>query len=183
MVMPQPRRRRRPRRPRPRICLRKGCGHQLPATTLEPTLLPGPRMPPPTAAAGRPPGGRPDDARTRRPKPSTPKPNVRAVSALASLPQTPTKPEVTPARGHAAKIFLPFPLCDRPGCYEPPLKSVRNPAHYCGPACRQAVHRVRDRERKWRSRSRFRTRRARAREYAAARARRSGQPDNPARTT
>lgn len=63
------------------------------------------------------------------------------------------------------------------------MTSVRNPAHYCGPACRQAVRRVRDRERKWRSRRRFRTQRLRQQEYAAARARRFGQPDNPARTT
>jgi hypothetical protein len=101
----------------------------------------------------------------------------------ASLPQTPTKPEVTPARGHAAKIILPFLLCGRPGCYEPPMKSVRNPALSCGPACRQAVYRVWDRERKWQSRRRFRTQRLRAREYAAARARRSSQPDNLAKTT
>lgn len=29
--------------------------------------------------------------------------------------------------GHAARSFLPTPFCDRPGCYEPPLKSGRKP--------------------------------------------------------
>ena len=63
------------------------------------------------------------------------------------------------------------------------MKSIRNPAHFCGPACRQAVQRVRDRERKWQSRNRFRTQRARLREYAAARNRRSGPPDDIPQTT
>jgi hypothetical protein len=63
------------------------------------------------------------------------------------------------------------------------MKSVRNSAHYCGPACHRAMHRVCDRERKWNFRRRFRTQRLRAREYAAARVRRSGQLDNLARTT
>ena len=29
------------------------------------------------------------------------------------------------------------------------MSSPRNPARYCGPACRQAVRNVQDRERKW----------------------------------
>jgi hypothetical protein len=74
-------------------------------------------------------------------------------------------------------------LCDRPGCHEPPLKSVHKPACFCSPACGQAVRRVRDRERKWRSRGTFQGRKARAREYAAARTRRSGQPHDTASAT
>jgi hypothetical protein len=62
------------------------------------------------------------------------------------------------------------------------MKSVHNPALYCGPACRRAMHRVCDRERKWVSRRRFRTQRLRQQEYATARTRRSGQLDNLART-
>ncbi len=61
-----------------------------------------------------------------------------------------------------SKNFFPTPLCDRPGCYEPPPKSGRNQARYCCPACRQAVRRVLDRERKWRSRGTFQGRRERA---------------------
>jgi hypothetical protein len=74
-------------------------------------------------------------------------------------------------------------LCDRPGCYESPLKSVRNPARYCGRACRQAVRRVLERERKWRSRGTFRGRRQRAQEYQAARAQRAEQQHDSARAT
>ena len=69
--------------------------------------------------------------------------------------------------------FFSTPLCDRPGCHEPPLNSVRNPARFCCPACRQAVRNVRDRERKWRSRGTLNGRRKRAYEYRAAREQRS----------
>jgi hypothetical protein len=177
----KPRRRRRPRRPRPRICLRKGCGRPYLPRRWNQRYCQDPdcrRQLRRWQAARR-------QARRRQHQAAKTQ-HAQAERArrqrVASLPQPSTKPEVAPARGHAAKIFLPLPLCDRPGCYEPPMKSVRSPAHFCGPTCRWAVHRVRDRERKWRSRSRFRTQRARAREYAAARARRSGRPDNPVRT-
>jgi hypothetical protein len=76
-------------------------------------------------------------------------------------------PEVTPARGHAAKVSFPL-LCDRPGCYEPPVTSVRNPARYCCPACCRAVRNVQDRERKWLSRGTLDGRTKRAYEYQAA---------------
>jgi hypothetical protein len=65
--------------------------------------------------------------------------------------------------------FFSTPLCARPGCHEPPLNSIRNPARYCCAACRQAVRHVLDRERKWRSRGTFKGRRKRAYEYRAAR--------------
>jgi hypothetical protein len=176
------RRRRRPRRPRPRICLRQGCGHRYLPRRWNQRYCQDPecrRQLRRWQAARRQARRRQDQAAKTQ--------HAQAERArrqhAASLPQPPIKPEVTPARGHAAKIFLPLPLCDRPGCYDPPLKSVRNSAHYCGPACHRAVHRVSDRERKWRSRRRFRTQRARQQEYATARARRPSPPDNTTKAT
>ena len=49
------------------------------------------------------------------------------------------------------------------------MSSPRNPARYCGPACRQAVRNVQDRERKWLSRGTSDGRKKRAIEYQAAR--------------
>ena len=119
-------------------------------------------------------GGRPSGVRTMRPKPSTPRSNVRAGDASH------LRPKVAAARGHAANILLPPPLCDRPGCHEPPLKSGRHQACYCCPTCRQALRRVLDRERKWRLRGTFQGRRARDQEYQAARARRCADQHDPA---
>ena len=68
--------------------------------------------------------------------------------------------------------FFSLPLCDRPGCHEPPATSVRNPARYCCSACRHAVACVLDRERKWRTRGTLDGRTKRASEYQAARWRR-----------
>jgi hypothetical protein len=82
------------------------------------------------------------------------------------------EPEVTPARGHAVEIFFP-PLCDRPGCHQHPVGSLRNSARYCCPACRQAVRNVQDRERKWLVRGTSDGRKKRAIEYQAARRRRA----------
>jgi hypothetical protein len=53
------------------------------------------------------------------------------------------------------------------------MTSPRNPARYCGTACRQAVRNVRDRERKWLSRGTLDGRKKRAIEYRAARRNRS----------
>ena len=50
---------------------------------------------------------------------------------------------------------IPAEFCDRPGCYEPLPDDSRAPARYCGPACRLAMRRVRDRERKWLMRNRY----------------------------
>jgi len=69
---------------------------------------------------------------------------------------------------HKALAFF-GPMCDRPGCHEPPVTSIRNPGRYCGPQCRQAMHDVRDRERKWLSRGSPDGRTKRAYEYRDAR--------------
>ena len=177
----KPRCRRRPRRPRPRICLRKGCGHTYLPRRWNQRYCQDPecqRQVRRWQAARR-------QARRRR-NDATKTQHAQAQRRAGSVPSLRRNHRRTlrlRRRGHAAKIFLPLFLCARPGCYEPPLTSVRNPAHFCGPACRQAVQRVRDRERKWRSRKRFRTQQARLREYAAAHHRRCGPPDGTAPTT
>lgn len=48
-------------------------------------------------------------------------------------------------------VILPKDFCDRPGCYEPKANSDRNTAKFCGNACRNAVHRVRERDRQYRT--------------------------------
>jgi hypothetical protein len=78
-----------------------------------------------------------------------------------------------PRRVVTQQKFFSTPLCDRPGCHEAPVDSIRNPARFCCPACRQAVRNVRDRERKWQSRGTLNGRRKRAHEYRAAREQRS----------
>jgi hypothetical protein len=98
-------------------------------------------------------------------------------------PQAPTPAEIAAARGHAARIFSPTSMCDRPGCHEPVAKSGRNQARYCCSACREAVRRVVDRERKWQFRGTFRGRRAREQEYQAARARRGKEQHDAAGAT
>ena len=169
---PKCRHRTSPRRPRARICVRKGCGCKYQPRRWNQRYCQDPecqRQVRRWQAARRQARRRHDAA-------------VKAQHAEAqrarrqhapSTPQAPQKPEVTPARGHAAEILLPTPWCDRPGCYEPPLKSVRNPARYCCSACRQAVRNVLDRERKWRLRGTLHGRRKRAYEYQAAGTQRS----------
>ena len=76
------------------------------------------------------------------------------------------------ARGHAIKKIQAGPICDRPGCFEPPRASIRAAAHYCGDECRQALRRVRDRERKWKSRKTKAGHLKRHLEYQEARAKR-----------
>ena len=172
-----------PRRPRARICLRKGCGRKYQPRRpnqrycQEPECL---RLLRRWQAARRQAKRRQDEAAKAQ--------HAQAQRArrqrVTSSPQAPKVPEVAAARGHAAKIFSPTPLCDRPGCHEPPLKSGRNQARYCCAACRQAVRRVLDRERKWRCRGTFQGRHARDQEYQAARARRRGeQPDTVSATS
>ena len=135
------------------------------------------------SGAGRRRGGRPNGARTRRSKPSMPRHERARRQRAASSPQPPKTPEVAAARGHAAKIFSPTPICDRPGCHEPPLKSGRNQALLL-PACRQAVRRVR------RSRTQVADYAAlsmagvlREQEYQAARVRRRTEPHDTASAT
>jgi hypothetical protein len=95
-----------------------------------------------------------------------------------SSPQTPNSSKVAATRGHAANIFSATPICARPGCHEPPVKSGRSQGRYCCRACRQAVRRVVERERKWRLRGTFRGRRLREQEYQASRVRRRTEPGN-----
>lgn len=174
---PKCRRRTSPRRPRARICLRKGCGHKYQPRRWnqrycqERECL---RLLRRWQAARRQAKRRQDDAAKSQHAQAQRARRQRATSS----PEAPKAPKVAAARGHAAKIFSPTPVCDRPGCPEPPVKSGRNQARYCCSACRQAVRRVLDRERTWRCRGTFQGRRARDPEYQAARARRRGeQPD------
>lgn len=75
-------------------------------------------------------------------------------------------------RGDAGEARGEGPVCGRPGCFEPPARSERTKARYCGPDCRHVMRRVRDRERKWRlrlmKRMRAQKRRRAARERGAA---------------
>ena len=157
----------RARRPRPRTCFRKGCGRKYQPRCWNQRYCQDPeclRQVRRWMAARR-------QAKRRRDK------RVRAQHAQAekerrqrdkTSPKAVDNPEVEPARGHAASFFA-LPLCDRPGCHEHPVISPRNPARYCGTACRQAVRNVQDRERKWHSRSTLDGRKKRAIEYEAAR--------------
>ena len=100
-----------------------------------------------------------------------------------------------PARGHAAKDLSLAPCCDRPGCYAPRRRSIRNPARYCSDTCRLSLGRVQDRERKWLCRASLEGQHKRRLEYKNARSRKASQahpvtftpgtaatasPDNPA---
>ena len=173
-VNPKCRRRARPRKPRSRICLRKGCGRRYQPRRWNQHYCQDSeclRLVRRWQAAKRQAQRRQDEAAKLQ--------HAQAQRAhrqrVASLPQAPKEPEVTPARGHAAKIISSSPMCDRPGCHEPPCKVTDRPMCFCSRACRQAVRRVLDRERKWLIRGTFRGRCAREQEYAAARARRSQQ--------
>lgn len=176
-------RRPRPRRPRARVCLRKGCGRKYEPRRWNQRYCQDPecqRLVKRWQAARRQARRRQEEAakvehaaaeRARR--------LSRRLSRrrrVSSSPQVPEASEVAAARGHAAKIFSPAPICGRPGCHEVPPKSGRSQARYCCAACRQAVQRVLDRERKWQVRGTFRGQRAREQEYQAARARRCTGP-------
>lgn len=50
------------------------------------------------------------------------------------------------SRGHTAKVAG---ICDRPGCFLRPKRSLNRQGRYCSHLCRTAVRRVLDRERKW----------------------------------
>jgi hypothetical protein len=171
------------RRPRTRVCLRKGCGRKYQPRRWNQHYCQDPeclRLVRRWQAAKRQAKRRQDEAAQSQHAEAE---RVRRQRIPAS-PQAPKPPEIAAARGHAANIFSPTPLCDRPGCHEPPLKSGRSQARYCCSSCRQAVRRVVDRERKWQFRGTFRGRRAREQEYQAARARRRGeQPDTVSATS
>lgn len=68
----------------------------------------------------------------------------------ASDPPAETAPQGQPAAWSHPNV-IPKDFCDRPGCYEPQAPSDRNHAKYCGNACRNAVHRVRQRDRRYRT--------------------------------
>ena len=166
------------RRPRTRVCLRKGCGRKYQPRCWNQRYCQDPeclRLLRRWQAAQRQAERRQDEAVKAQHAEAERARRQRAPSS----PQPPKVPEDATARGHAAKIISPAPMCHRPGCHEPPLKSGRSQARYCCPACRQAVVRVLDRERKWLLRGTFRGRRARDQEYQAARTRRSGQQHDP----
>jgi hypothetical protein len=110
--------------------------------------------------------------------------NVKAQHARAeqarrlrmkSRPQPVDELALAPPRGHTARTFFSWPLCDRPGCYHHPASSIRNQARFCGAACRQAMRKALDRERKWRSRGTLDGRKKRAIEYHAAQRRHAFQ--------
>jgi hypothetical protein len=101
-----------------------------------------------------------------------PRPRKSAGSKPKLRPRPLRTPKLRP-RVVTQQKFFPLPLCDRPGCHEPPVISLRNPARYCCTACRQAVRNVLDRERKWLSRGTLDGQKKRTIEYQAARCNRS----------
>jgi hypothetical protein len=143
-----------------RTCLRKGCGRRYqaghwrqrycrePDCLLELQRWQGAKRQRKRRATAE---GRKKHAqaeRERRQRKKNPASSPGATSESASL--------ADPARGHAkrqARKIFSGPICDRPGCFEPPRFSPRAPARYCGDECRQAMRCVQDRERKWRTRN------------------------------
>lgn len=148
----------------------QGVWAPVPAAALEPALLPGPTMP-----AGGPPvaGG----AATSPTSPACPGQSPARPGRKSAPAASEVRTSDCGGAGSCAgawsrgRKFFSTPLCDRPGCHEHPACSPRNPARYCGPACRQAVRNVLDRERKWLSRGTLDGRKKRAIEYQAARRR------------
>lgn len=157
--------------PAPENVLPQGVPAEVRAAAMEPTLLPGSGVP----EVGSPLAGRPA-ASEAAPSGGSQSPTGRGPAQAPSAGQD--RGASHPAAGVCARAwsrgrnFFSLPLCDRPGCHEPPQASVRNPAKYCGPACRRAVHNVLDRERKWRTRGTLDGRKKRALEYRSARPRR-----------
>ena len=162
----------RARRPRPRICLRKGCRHKYQPRCWNQRYCQDPQCQRELdrwLAARRQAKRRQDPHVKARHAQDQKERRRRAKTAPKPL----EEPDVAPARGHAANPaetgFFSLPICDRPGCYEPPVTSSRNPARFCCAACRGAVRRVRDRERKWLRRGTLEGRHRRTIEYQAAR--------------
>jgi hypothetical protein len=107
--------------------------------------------------------------------------NVRAVSVPAFCRKPQTSPKLRRRVVTQQKFFV-YPMCARPGCYDTAPKVGRNQAHYCGPACRQAVRRVLDREHKWVQRGQFQCHCC-TKEHQAAGAQPSRQPGGTASVT
>jgi hypothetical protein len=112
-------------------------------------------------------GDRLNVARPTPSKPNMPRQRKRAVSRPSPCPRMFRNRNLR-RRVVTQQNFFPPPPCDRPGCYEPPVISLRNLARYCGTACRQAVRNVQDRERKWLSRGTSDGQKKRVIEYEAA---------------
>src|SRR5438552_18050980 len=97
-----------------RVCLRKGCGRQYQPRRWNQHYCQDPeclRLVRRWQAAKRQAKRRQDDAiKAEHAKAE----RVRRQRATSS-PQAPKPTEVEAARGHAAKIFSPTPMCDRPG--------------------------------------------------------------------
>jgi hypothetical protein len=152
----------------------QGVRAAVPAAVLESALLSGSGMPagsPPLAggaAAGEAPAGHRGESPARAGRAGAPRAGQECVSNCTGAGR------YAGAWSRSRKFFS-TPLCGRPGCHEPPLKSLRNPARYCCRDCRQAVANVLDRERKWRSRGTLDGRTKRAYEYQASRRRQSGR--------
>ena len=152
---------------------------RVPAATLEPARTARSQSASGKSAAGRRLAARPDAARTSWSRPATPRTRNSAASEPRSRPK-PLRTRTLRPRVVTHKKIFPHPLCDRPGCYQSPVSSSRNPARYCCAACRQAVRNVLDRERKWLARGTWDGRKKRAIEYQAARRNRSRHPQTPA---
>ena len=120
------------------------------------------------SVVGRRRDARPRIARTTRLDRAMLKQRKIAVSEPRLCPRSLSAPKLAP-RVVTRQKFFPLPVCDRPGCYQPPVASPRNPGRYCCPACRQAVRNVLDRERKWLARGTLNGRMKRAFEYKVAR--------------
>jgi hypothetical protein len=175
----------RARRPRPRTCFRKGCGCKYQPRRWNQRYCQAPECLRQVRRwqAARRQAQRRQDARVKARHAQAEK---QRRERAKTMPKAIENPELAPARGHATGKNFSLPLCDRPGCHQPPVTSIRNPARYCGAACRQAVHNVQDRERKWLARGTLDGRTKRAIEYRAARrnraARRQATPaDGPPR--
>jgi len=139
------------------------------------------------SAAGRRRGDRPAAVRIPGFRPSTLRPNACAVSEPRPRRNLRNERRLRP-RVVTQQNFFSNSLCDRPGCYEPPAHSIRNPARYCCASCRQAVRNVLDRERKWKSgntlagrlkRAHQSSRRAGAQSHPSPQQRDTSSPDPP----
>jgi hypothetical protein len=138
-----------------RICLRKGCGRRYRARQWnqrycrEPECLEEVRR---WQARKR--------QRQRRAAPEGRKSHAEAERARRQRSAGHSKPpspdpcsSIATAASSGAWSRSKTPLCDRPGCYEPPRGSRRAPSAYCSDPCRGAMRRVKDRERKWLARN------------------------------
>jgi hypothetical protein len=145
---------------------------QVPTAELEPALLPGSAMPAGgQALAGGSPTGQTSPGCPRQ---SPPCPGREgAAEARSSHARVHCQPGGCARAWSRSRRIFSLPLCDRPGCHEPPVTSSRNPARFCCAACRGAVRNVRDRERKWLCRGTLEGRTKRTIEYQAARRNRS----------